>query len=402
MDLACEWESPGTRKIFEATGNHLHPFAPDFARWIEVLGSGQLISGAVSSLPRPERRVLANERVVCTAVAPIFVRGEWWGFIGVDDCAEVRSWTQAELDALRRTADAFGESIGRVHDEQIQRLTEEQFRSMVEHGPAITYIDASDEAATTLYISPQIQDVLGYAPGEWLADPQMWTRVLHPDDRARAISENTRHNVTGEPFRAEYRVFAKDGRVVWVHDEAIMLAGEPGEPGFSHGVMMDVTERKRGEEQVAYHAYHDDLTGALRREMGEVALQHEVDRARRGDGRLVLAFVDVDGLKSLNDRAGHLAGDALLKGVVATMRAKLRSFDPVVRYGGDEFVCALVGTVPEEAVGRFADIQDELAREYDKAGISVGVVELKADETLDDLIARGDAALYKAKGRARH
>ena len=150
------------------------------------------------------------------------------------------------------------------------------------------------------------------------------------------------------------------------------------------------------------HAYHDDLTGALRREMGEVALQNEVDRARRGDGRLVLAFVDVDGLKSLNDRNGHLAGDTLLKGVVATIRAKLRSFDPVVRYGGDEFICALAGTDPDDAGQRFTEIQDALARDYDDAGISVGVVELAPDELLDDLIVRGDAALYAAKGRPKH
>jgi diguanylate cyclase (GGDEF)-like protein len=150
------------------------------------------------------------------------------------------------------------------------------------------------------------------------------------------------------------------------------------------------------------HAYHDDLTGALRREMGEVALQHEVDRARRGDGRLVLAFVDVDKLKALNDRDGHQAGDALLKAVVSAMRTRLRSFDPVVRYGGDEFICALAGANPEEAGSRFDAIQEELAREHDDAGISVGVVELRDDESLDDLIVRGDAALYAAKGRPRN
>jgi diguanylate cyclase (GGDEF)-like protein len=149
------------------------------------------------------------------------------------------------------------------------------------------------------------------------------------------------------------------------------------------------------------HAYHDDLTGALRREMGEVALQNELDRARRGDGRLVLAFVDVDKLKLLNDRDGHVAGDALLRAVVRAMRGKMRSFDPVVRYGGDEFICALAGTDTVEATSRFAEIQAELARDHDDAGISVGVVELEPDETLNDLIVRGDAALYEAKGRAR-
>jgi diguanylate cyclase (GGDEF)-like protein len=149
------------------------------------------------------------------------------------------------------------------------------------------------------------------------------------------------------------------------------------------------------------HAYHDDLTGALRRDMGEVALQHELDRARRNHDRLVLAFIDVDKLKLINDRDGHRAGDALLQAVVTTMRAKLRSFDPVVRYGGDEFVCALAGTKPTDATARFAEIKSELAREHHEAGISVGVVELEDGETLDELIMRGDAALYAAKGRPR-
>ena len=160
----------------------------------------------------------------------------------------------------------------------------------------------------------------------------------------------------------------------------------------------------RDREQAAIdlrHAYHDDLTGALRRDMGEVALQHEIDRARRGDGRLVLAFVDVDGLKSVNDRDGHGAGDELLKGVVEAMKAKLRSFDPIVRYGGDEFVCALAAADPPDAGKRFAEIKATLARDYGQAAISVGVAELRPGDTLADLVARGDQALYESRRRER-
>jgi diguanylate cyclase (GGDEF)-like protein len=133
--------------------------------------------------------------------------------------------------------------------------------------------------------------------------------------------------------------------------------------------------------------------------MGEVALQHEIDRARRGDGRLVLAFVDVDGLKVINDRDGHGAGDELLKAVVTAMRAKLRSFDPIVRYGGDEFVCALAAADAADANRRFAEIRTLLDDDSDHAAISVGVAELRAGDTLDDLVARGDAALYTARRR---
>lgn len=159
----------------------------------------------------------------------------------------------------------------------------------------------------------------------------------------------------------------------------------------------------RDREQAAIdlrHAYHDDLTGALRRDMGEVALQHEIDRARRGDGRLTLAFVDVDGLKAVNDRDGHGAGDELLKAVVSAMRAKLRSFDPIVRYGGDEFVCALAAADAADANRRFVEIRATLDQDYDHAAISVGMAELQAGDTLADLVARGDAALYEARRRS--
>jgi diguanylate cyclase (GGDEF)-like protein len=149
------------------------------------------------------------------------------------------------------------------------------------------------------------------------------------------------------------------------------------------------------------HAHHDDLTGALRRELGVIALQHEVDRARRSDGRLTLAFIDVDELKSINDRDGHAAGDALLAGLVTTMRAKLRTFDPVVRYGGDEFICALTGVDAADVHERFVEIAAVLAREYRAAAISVGLAELRPEDTLTDLVARGDAALYEAKRRSR-
>ena len=77
----------------------------------------------------------------------------------------------------------------------------------------------------------------------------------------------------------------------------------------------------------------------------------------------------------------------------------MRSFDPVVRYGGDEFVCAMSGTDPVDMTERFVEVAEALAREHDEATISVGVAELRPGDTLIDLVTRGDAALYKAKRR---
>ncbi len=143
-------------------------------------------------------------------------------------------------------------------------------------------------------------------------------------------------------------------------------------------------------------AHLDELTGAYRREMGRLAITNEIGRVRRAGGPLVVAFVDVDELKTVNDRDGHAAGDRVLQSVVRAMRARLRSFDPIVRYGGDEFVCGLGGTDRAEAERRFDLIG--IAIEADAGvGISVGFAELEPGDTADGLTERADAAMLGVK-----
>lgn len=155
-------------------------------------------------------------------------------------------------------------------------------------------------------------------------------------------------------------------------------------------------EDRRQAEEDLQRAHIDELTGAYTRGLGTVALEREIDRARHADGRLVLAFVDVDDLKIVNDTLGHDAGDRLLRGIVDAMRSSLRSYDPIVRVGGDEFICALAGADVEEAEGRFAAIRESLRVELG-ASVSVGLAELRPRDTLADLRRRGDEALYEVK-----
>jgi diguanylate cyclase (GGDEF)-like protein len=144
------------------------------------------------------------------------------------------------------------------------------------------------------------------------------------------------------------------------------------------------------------------LTGALRRERGLADLAREIDRARRSDGRLVLAFVDVDGLKATNDVQGHAAGDALLRDVAMALSTGLRSYDLVVRYGGDEFLCALPGTDIDGAGRRFDEVTRQLTETSTHASVTTGLAELENSDTLDTLIARADAALYAERRRPEH
>lgn len=140
----------------------------------------------------------------------------------------------------------------------------------------------------------------------------------------------------------------------------------------------------------------DELTGAYRRDAGTLELQREFARSKRMGKAFVLAFVDVDGLKATNDSLGHSAGDKRLRQTVDSMRTNLRSYDLIVRFGGDEFVCALVDLNMSVAAQRFEAIDMDLA-ETDHGSITVGLAELRADESLERLIARADEALYKQR-----
>jgi diguanylate cyclase (GGDEF)-like protein len=143
-------------------------------------------------------------------------------------------------------------------------------------------------------------------------------------------------------------------------------------------------------------AHLDELTGAYRRGMGKTALVNEIERARRYQGTLALAYIDCDGLKDVNNREGHGAGDALLRDLVDLLRSKLRPYDPVVRWGGDEFICAISDTSQESALRRFEEIRAALA-EREGAGVTIGLAVLEEGDTLESLIKRADAALLEAR-----
>lgn len=153
-----------------------------------------------------------------------------------------------------------------------------------------------------------------------------------------------------------------------------------------------VSARERTEHLV------DELTGAHRRVAGLFELEREVLRARRTNEAFTLAFVDVDGLKAVNDVHGHSAGDELLILVADTVRNNVRPYDLLIRYGGDEFLCSMLGLDIAAAAGRFEIANAELAV---GGGVSVtaGFAELREHEPLGELIRRADDDLYERRKR---
>ncbi|MBI3648660.1 MAG: PAS domain-containing protein [Actinobacteria bacterium] len=203
-------------------------------------------------------------------------------------------------------------------------------RALVEGIPAILYIDKPDEYSTNFYTSPQAVDLLGFTQEEWGSTPELWLQQIHPDDVQRVIEENRRTNQTSDRFLSEYRMIAKDGRVVWLRDEAVLVRDEDGEPLHWRGIMLDITNEKEAEEKLRWSLEVLRRTSQQRRELME-RLENAQEQERRriasdihDDSIQVMSAVDMR-LQTLALEGGANAASLLeLHGIVQDAIERLR------------------------------------------------------------------------------
>jgi diguanylate cyclase (GGDEF)-like protein/PAS domain S-box-containing protein len=296
----------------------------------------------------------------------------------------------------------------RKRAEQKIRDAEQRYRTLVEQIPAVTYVDPVDDPDTSLYTSPQIEQMLGYTPQEW-QNEKLWPKRLHPEDRERILAADERFEAGDEePFSEEYRLLAKDGSVVWVREEAVLIRDKAGEPLYWQGVFYNLTERKALEERLHYQAYHDPLTDLPNRRLFANHLKGALERTH-GRKSAVL-FMDLDNFKVVNDSLGHEVGDHLLVAVGQRLKGCLRKGEVAARLGGDEFTLLLenissAGEAEEVAARIIRELKAPFAIEGHLifATISIGIALSDAvGRAQEDLLMRAaDIALYRAKGRTK-
>jgi diguanylate cyclase (GGDEF)-like protein/PAS domain S-box-containing protein len=296
--------------------------------------------------------------------------------------------------------------------EERLKETEERYRSLVEQMPALIYVDTLDGVGSRGYTSPQAEAMLGYSLDEWTADTALWAKLLHTEDRERVVAERVRANANGEPLSLEYRMIAKDGRVVWLRDDSVILYDSAGRPQRRQGVLFDITERKALEAQLEQQVLHDSLTGLPNRVLFSDRLQHALAHAQRRGSKLAVLFMDLDNFKLINDSLGHKAGDELLVGVAERLRTSLRPEDTAARLGGDEFAVLLEDLAHVGVATRVAErIADKLRAPFAlgeremfvtaSIGVAIGGGTIRLPE---ELLRDADVAMYRAKhsGKARY
>ena len=211
-------------------------------------------------LPHRLRERRDQEGVAAGLCVPLVAGGSVVGVFGAAWSQPGRVVGQATIELLRGFSELAGVAIDRAGrlaaagPEPTERGrgqgwlpgAEARYRALSEQIPAVLYSEVHTPGGSVIYHSPQNRQLLGYTAEEAM-QPDFWKTLLHPDDREWVLAEDERCERTGDPWHAEYRVFAKDGRVVWLRDHAVLVRGEHGEPDFWQGFYIDVTEQKLAE-----------------------------------------------------------------------------------------------------------------------------------------------------------
>ena len=155
-----------------------------------------------------------------------------------------------QSDYLHRLPVVISNAVAQNQLEREQaalRAVEQRFQILVEQMPAAVYTDKADELSSAIYVSPHIEDIVGYTPEEWTREPLFWLERLHPEDRERVLTELHETFITGRGFNIDYRLLHRDGHVVWVRDIAELIKEQEGKADYWQGILYDITNEKKNE-----------------------------------------------------------------------------------------------------------------------------------------------------------
>jgi diguanylate cyclase (GGDEF)-like protein/PAS domain S-box-containing protein len=279
-----------------------------------------------------------------------------------------------------------------------------RYRTLIEQLPLVVYLDELDSVSSNIFTSRQIEPILGYTVEEWAADPELFARLLHPDDRERVLEAHLHTHETHEPLSLEYRLIARDGRIVHLRDEGVIVVDEHEKPLYLQGYLLDITSQREAEHQLRQLALYDPLTGLANRAFFHERLKHAI-KLRHDVGQATgLLYIDLDDFKGINDRWGHDLGDDVLNEIGRRIERSVRPGDTAARLGGDEFAVVLTEPVtPDDAVSVAERLLAEIAKPLDSGSgplytsASVGIAFGSDDETL---LREADIAMYRAKNHS--
>lgn len=387
-----------------------------FTRWAELLGHNEIVKGHVKNFPPSEREVLTVLGMVSVLVVPIFVGDDWWGFIGFDETQWEREWSPAEEDALRGAGGILGGTIERRRAELELGRSEARYLAILQD--QIDLIGRYKPDGQLIFVNDAYARYFGFDPDK-TTEMNIWTQI--PPEGIQAVKAKIASLTPEQPVSVTQNLNKRaDGEQRWVEWTDRGAFDHEGQLIEIQAVGRDIHEevglRKQLEEnliQMETQAMTDGTTGLLNRRAIMEHAEAEWQRAQRERRPLSLVVMDVDRLKEINDTFGHLVGDQALIRLADLMHSGMRRYDWVGRWGGDEFLLVLPGTdlheareVAERLRVRFKQNKFQLKGGQEiELHVSLGVASQSSidqgSDSLQNMLARADQALYKAKQAGR-
>ena len=306
--------------------------------------------------------------------------------------------------------------------EEVLRESELRYRTVADFTSDWEYWILTD--GSLRYVSPSCEQISGYTPAEFYADPDLLSRIVYADDQS--LSAQHRHDLSlpGGREVLDFRIRTKGGDVRWIAHVCQPVFDGEGKPNGVRASNRDNTDRKLMEEQVRQLAFYDPLTHLANRRLLNDRLRQTLLASKRSSLYGALMFLDLDNFKPLNDLHGHPVGDLLLVEVAKRLKACVREIDTVARFGGDEFVVLLdeLALTHEDSMAQAAVVAEKirlvLAAPYvlgmehggadalaltHRCTASIGVtLFVHGEASQHDILVRADAAMYQAKAQGRN
>ncbi len=397
-----EWCADGVEPAIDSL-QHLEK--KDYNYNLIMNEAGMLVTEDVKRLPDNDRAILERQGVKAVAIIPLYYFNDLLGYIGFDDCRSNRKWSREDVQALRNLGRVAASLIHRRNAERESSRSREIVQTVADNLEDLVYItDLNDYRLK--FVNRSMARAMK-KPAEEIIGQPCW-KILHRgqtgpcpfcpiprllergDGDSGSYVWEVHNNLNGKWY------MVKDSLIRWVNGERAHL-----------GTFVDITYRKQYEEQLKRFAATDAMTDVYNRKWGRGKLEALFTAPIEQRRRMTLCFIDIDGLKSVNDRHGHAAGDEMIVNTVRAIFSCIRKDDFIIRWGGDEFVLFLncqaedAKKVMDKIQFAFDHFNSTAGKPYALA-VSHGLVEMSSPfANLEDLVEEADRRMYEMKARKK-